>query len=80
MAAANENVSYIDVWPGRQQTCNSLGAEAYGTGQTTEYTEMQPLLSGVQSVMRVKLVLASEGGGVHAHPLSLHLPSPVKLQ
>ncbi len=51
-----------------------------GTAKTTEYTELQPLLSGVHSVMRVKLVLAGEGGGVHAHPLSLHLPSPVKLQ
>ncbi len=29
----------------------------------TEYTELQPLLSGVHSVMRVKLVLAVEGGG-----------------
>ncbi len=49
--------------------------------QTTEYTELQPLLSRVHSVMRVKLALAGEGGGrVHAHPLLLHLPSPVKLQ
>ncbi len=30
--------------------------------------------------MRVKLALAGKGGGVHAQPLSLHLPSPVKLQ
>jgi hypothetical protein len=30
--------------------------------QTTEYTELQPLLSGVHSVMRVKSVLADEGG------------------
>jgi len=29
---------------------------------TTEYTELQPLLSGVNSVMRVKSVLAGEGG------------------
>jgi hypothetical protein len=28
----------------------------------TEYTELQPLLSGVHSVMRVKSVLAGEGG------------------
>jgi hypothetical protein len=48
--------------------------------EPTEYTELQPLLSGVHSVMMVNLVLASEGGGVHAHPVSLHLPSPVKLQ
>ncbi len=30
---------------------------------TTEYTELQRLLSGVHSVMRVKLALAGEGGG-----------------
>ncbi len=42
---------------------------------SAEYTELQPLLSSVHSVMRVKLVLAG-GGGVHAHPLLLHLPSP----
>jgi hypothetical protein len=30
---------------------------------TTEYTELQRLLSGVHSVMRVKSVLAGEGGG-----------------
>jgi len=49
---------------------------------TTEYTKLQPLLYGVQSVMRVKSVLAGEGGGCTpvAHPLSLHLPLPVKLQ
>jgi len=47
---------------------------------STEYTELQPLLSGIHSVMRVKLALAGGGWGVHAHPLSLHLPSPVKLQ
>jgi hypothetical protein len=29
----------------------------------TEYTELQPLLSGVHSVMGVKLALAGEGGG-----------------
>ena len=33
---------------------------------TTEYTELQPLLSGVHSVMRVKLALAGEGGGCTA--------------
>jgi hypothetical protein len=32
-------------------------------GGPTEYTELQLLLSGVHSVMRVKLALASEGGG-----------------
>ncbi len=37
-----------------------------GDVRVTEYTELQPLLSGVHSVMRVKLlklVLAGEGGG-----------------
>ncbi len=29
--------------------------------------------------MRVKLALAGEGGGVHAHPLSLHLPITSKV-
>ncbi len=47
---------------------------------STEYTELQPLLSGVHSVMRVKISPGWWGWGVHAHPLSLHLPSPVKLQ
>ncbi len=35
----------------------------------TEYTELQPLLSGVHSVMREKLALAGEGGGAHPPPL-----------
>jgi hypothetical protein len=35
---------------------------------TTEYTELQPLLSGVHSVMRVKSVLAGEGGGCTPTP------------
>jgi hypothetical protein len=35
---------------------------------TTEYTELQPLLSGVHSVMGVKLVLAGEGGGCTPTP------------
>ena len=34
----------------------------------TEYTELQPLLSGVHSVMRVKLALAAEGGGCTPTP------------
>ncbi len=38
------------------------------TVYTTEYTELQPLLSGVHSVMRVKLVLAGEGGGCTPTP------------
>ena len=35
-------------------------------------TELQQLLSGVHSVMRVKLALAGEGGGARP-PLLLHL-------
>jgi hypothetical protein len=35
---------------------------------TTEYTELQPLLSGLHSVMRVKLALACEGGGCTPTP------------
>jgi hypothetical protein len=35
---------------------------------TTEYTELQLLLSGVHSVMRVKLALAGEGGGCTPTP------------
>ncbi len=35
----------------------------------SEYTELQPLLSGVHSVMRVKLALAGEGGGARPPPL-----------
>ncbi len=31
--------------------------------QTTEYTEQQRLLSGLNSIMRVKLAQAGEGGG-----------------
>jgi hypothetical protein len=38
-------------------------------GLATEYTELQPLLSGVHSVMRVKLALAGEGGGARPPPL-----------
>ena len=37
--------------------------------ESTEYTELQPLLSGVHSMMRVKSVLASEGGGARPPPL-----------
>ncbi len=47
---------------------------------TTEYTESQRLLSGVHSIMRVKLAQAGEGGGCTPTPFHLHLPSPVKLQ
>ncbi len=36
--------------------------------KSTEYTEKQPLLSGVHSVMRVKLALAGVGGGCMPTP------------
>ncbi len=39
------------------------------TGRTIEYTELQQLLSGVHSVMRVKSVLAGEGGDARPPPL-----------
>ena len=41
---------------------------------STEYTELQPLLSGVHSVMRVKLVLAGEGGGCTPTPFHYYYP------
>ncbi len=49
---------------------------------TTEYTEWQRPLFGVHSIMRVKLAWLVRVGGARpvAHPLSLLLPSPVKLQ
>jgi hypothetical protein len=40
-----------------------------GTVPTTEYTELQPLLSGVHSVMRVKSVLLVREGGARPPPL-----------
>jgi hypothetical protein len=36
-------------------------------------------LSGVHSIMMVNSAKPGEGGGVHAIPLSLHLPSRAKL-
>jgi hypothetical protein len=44
------------------------------SAKTTEYTELQPLLSGVHSVMRVKLVLAGEGGGCTPTPFHYYYP------
>ncbi len=38
--------------------------------KSTEYTELQPLLSGVHSVMRVKLALAGKGGGARPPPFT----------
>jgi hypothetical protein len=43
----------------------------------TEYTELQPLLSGVHSVMRVKSVLAGEGGARPAPLITFTLTSKV---
>ncbi len=51
----------------QQQPRNSLVLIRVNV-QATEYTELQPLHSGVHSVMRVKLALAGEGGGCTAHP------------
>ena len=42
--------------------------------RNTEYTELQPLLSGVHSVLRVKLVLAGEGGGCTPTPSNYIYP------
>ncbi len=42
--------------------------EFQGIGIHTEYTEWQPLLSGVHSVMRVKSAWAGEGGGARPSP------------
>jgi hypothetical protein len=47
---------------------------------TTEYTELQPLLSGVHSVMRVIFALAGEGGGCPPTPSHYIYHQPVKLQ
>ncbi len=44
------------------------------SAKTTEYTELQPLLSGVHSVMTVKLVLACEGGGCTPTPFNYYYP------
>jgi hypothetical protein len=41
-----------------------------GNSVTTEYTELKPLLSGVHSIMRVKLAHAGEGGGCTPTPFS----------
>jgi hypothetical protein len=50
------------------------GRHANHSVQCTEYTELQPLLSGVHSVMRVKSVLAGEGGGSRPPPLITFTP------
>jgi hypothetical protein len=40
----------------------------YDVASRTEYTELQRLLSGVHSIMRVKLAQAGEGGGCTPTP------------
>ncbi len=47
---------------------NVQGTTLWQRGETTEYTEQQPLLSGIHSVMRVKLALAGEGRGCTPTP------------
>jgi hypothetical protein len=51
-------------WGNLRAKCGVVPPSVY----TTEYTELQPLLSGVHSVMRVKLALAGEGGGCTPTP------------
>ncbi len=48
---------------------------------STEYTELQRLLSGVYSIVMEKFARAGEGGGggSNAYPFSLYLPSRTKL-
>jgi hypothetical protein len=49
---------------------------------TTEYTEWQWPLSGVDSIMRVKLAQAGEGGGCTPFPFQYiyhHIPIPLSL-
>jgi hypothetical protein len=50
---------------GDSKSTNERGPSLVGS---TEYTELQPLLSGVHSVMRVKSVLAGEGVGCTPTP------------
>jgi hypothetical protein len=57
-------VPVYNVYITNQLQTTGLSAGAY----TTEYTELQRLLSGVHSVMRVKLALAGEGGGCSPTP------------
>ncbi len=47
--------------------CGGVGV--VGSQPQSMYTELRPLLSGVHSVMRVKSVLAGEGGGARPPPL-----------
>jgi hypothetical protein len=44
------------------------GVHIFSRDETTEYTELQPLLSGAHSVMRVRSVLAGEGEGCTPTP------------
>ncbi len=49
--------------PGTKSGTEQPSCIGWRAGTTTEYTELQPVLSGVHSVMRVKFALAGEGGG-----------------
>jgi hypothetical protein len=46
--------------------------------RTTDYTDWQWPLSGLHSIMMEKSAHPGDGGGVHALPLSLYLPSRAK--
>ncbi len=53
---------------GEKRRWSSQNSDYIATLPPTEYTELQPLLSGVHSVMRVKSVVAGEGGGCTPTP------------
>jgi hypothetical protein len=65
-------------------TPQSLMCYTHTLGETPDdhrvHTEWQWPLSGVNSIMMVKSARPGEGGGVHAVPLTLYLPSRAKLQ
>ncbi len=62
MKGCNDVVSLINASLDIVSGISYLGdASLTHVSRTTEYTELQPLLSGVHSVMRVKLALAGEG-------------------
>jgi hypothetical protein len=50
-----------------------MDKETYLIGEFRD-TELQPMLSGVHSVMRVKSVLAGEGGGCTPTPSNYIYP------
>jgi hypothetical protein len=47
------------------------------SGLVDRTTELQQSLSGVHSIMRVKLALAGEGGGARPPPFTTFTPSKV---